>query len=675
MSRISLAYYIPLVIATSLSSTSNASERKVSFWPDAVPSAIHAAVDGQAALESVRTLGRFHRVHGSPGYAAAAEWVRGQAQSAGLSEVAVEHFAADGVTRYQHFRSYLGWNGVSGRLDELSPKPHPIARFPELPVALADYSQDADVTAELIDVGAGTSAKDYVGRDIKGKIVLASGPLTLVHKMAVEERGALGFLSDFPNQTTAWSGDDADLVRWGHLSPYQTKNKFAFMLSKRQSREYRERLATGEQIRLHAAVQGQMQAANFDVVSAIIPGTDPVAGEVVLTAHLCHQSAGANDNASGSAAILEVARSLSRAIANGSIAKPRFTIRFLWTPEIAGSQAWLSRHPDIAARMVGGIHMDMVGALLANTHSTFHLSRTAASLPHALNDIGIAFFDEVVTASANHAEHGGDGYAGFVTPGGSRDVFIGDVRPIELGSDHEVFQAGGWGVPMLYFHDWPDVTIHTNKDLPENIDASKLGRVTYLGAAIAYTLAALPANEAPRLLAVARAGAEKDLAQARLRAALTDDKREGALAVRESLAQSAITLESIRKLWPGTASAARDFSAQLMTNQVSIPAAVNRDQRIPVRAAEVRGPLSVYYYDHISEALTARGLLEPTSPAIAIKRGDPELMEYEAFNLVDGKRTVTEINDILSGRYVSIPLSFVVARFERLAEAGIISWK
>ena len=52
-----------------------------------------------------------------------------------------------------------------------------------------------------------------------------------------------------------------------------------------------------------------------------------------------------------------------------------------------------------------------------------------------------------------------------------------NLRPLELGSDHQVFEA--FGVPMVYFHDWPDVTIHTNKDLPENLDATKLGRVAY----------------------------------------------------------------------------------------------------------------------------------------------------------------------------------------------------
>jgi hypothetical protein len=655
-------------------STAGAAERHVPFWPDAVPAAIHAEVDGQAALESVRTLGRYHRVHGSPGYAAAAKWVQEQAQAAGMRDATVESFPSDGKTKYAHFRSYLGWDAKSAQLDEVSPNIRPVARFPELPVALADYSQNADVKAELVSVGGGTTAADYQGVDVKGKLVLASGPLPLVHKQAVEERGALGILSDYPNQTTAWSGDDQDLVRWGHLSPYQTRNSFAFMLSKRQANGYRARLAAAEKITLHAVVRAQMTPASLDVVSATIPGTDPSAGEVVLTAHLCHQSAGANDNASGSAAILQVARTLNRAIQSGAIARPRLTIRFLWTPEIAGSQAWLARHPEI--KIVGGIHMDMVGALLGTTHSTFHLSRTAQTLPHVINDIGKAFFDEVTKASAQYAERGGDPYAGFATPGGSRDVFIGDMRPMELGSDHEVFQSSGWGVPMLYFHDWPDVTIHTNKDQPENLDATKLGRVTYLGAGIAYTLAALPDSEAPRLLMMARYDGEQELAQARLRMALSDNARDGALAARETLAMQRGKLQTVAQRWPATATAVRILTDQLKSQGVTLQTSTAADMRVPVPSPVIRGPLNVYYYDHFNATLAERNVSETSLPARPeLTEGDADLILYEAMNLADGKRTVTEIRDIITGRYVTVPQALIAAHFDRLARAGIVSFR
>src|SRR5262245_60111423 len=315
------------VVLLALPALAGAGERRIPFWPDAVPDAIQAQVDGIAALETVRELGRFHRVHGSPGFAAAAEHVRTKAEAAGLAEATVERFPADGRTRYAHFRSYLGWKPIEATLEETSPQPRVLSRFPDLPVALADYSQDADVTAEVVDVGAGTKAEDYAGREVAGRIVVASGPLPDVHRRAVEERGAAGFLSDFPKQTTAWSGDDRDLVRWGHLSPYQEKNAFALMLSKRQSEDLRRRLRGGEKVVLRARVRARLVPATYDVVTAVIPGRDAGAGEVLLSAHLCHQSAGANDNASGSAAIFEVARALSAAIAAGSLPAPRRTIR------------------------------------------------------------------------------------------------------------------------------------------------------------------------------------------------------------------------------------------------------------------------------------------------------------------------------------------------------------
>jgi len=56
-------------------------------------------VDGNAALETVRELGRFHRVHGSPQLAGAAQLVATKLLVAGLADAAVEHFPADGKTR------------------------------------------------------------------------------------------------------------------------------------------------------------------------------------------------------------------------------------------------------------------------------------------------------------------------------------------------------------------------------------------------------------------------------------------------------------------------------------------------------------------------------------------------------------------------------------------------
>ena len=56
----------------------------------------------------MRELGRYHRVQGSPGFAAAAEMMKQKAIAAGLTDAAIERFPADGKTKYAHFLSHVG---------------------------------------------------------------------------------------------------------------------------------------------------------------------------------------------------------------------------------------------------------------------------------------------------------------------------------------------------------------------------------------------------------------------------------------------------------------------------------------------------------------------------------------------------------------------------------------
>jgi aminopeptidase YwaD len=648
-----------LLLTLALAAPAAAEPRRIAFWPDTVPVTIQRHVDGAYVLGAVRSLGKFHRVQGSPGFRAAADWLVGELKGRGLADAAVEHLPADGKTRYAQFRSYLGWTATEGRLEEVMPQLRRLGDFATQPVALADYSQDADVSAELVDVGAGADAAAYQGQDVRGKLVLADGALPAVHRLAVEERGAAGIVSDFPNQRTAWSGLDPDLVRWGHLSPYQTANRFAFMISPGMAGELRRELAHGA-VRLSAHVRAKMVPASFDVVSATIPGTDPAAGEIVLTAHLCHELAGANDNASGSAALLGVARALRAAVADKTLPAPRRTIRLLWLPEISGSQAWLISHPDLARNLRAGIHLDMVGGRPDITHAALHLSRTAGSLPHIVNQIARAWTSDVDRASTEFAEKAtGDG---LIWPPGGRDALVTDLRPLELGSDHQVFEA--FGVPMVYFHDWPDVTIHTSKDVPDNLDATKLGRVAYMTAGIAWTLAALPDAEAARLVALAHAATDERVATARRtaldRGVAADDAR---LAEREAVAVGVDELASLAAMWPATAAEVRRVSAALTASQPR--AAGSRDPRVPERTAAVRGPLDVYYYNHLAT------VLGESRPQVALEKRD-EMLAYEALNLVDGKRSVGAIRDLLTGRYAPVPLAEVAEWIDLLARAGVV---
>src|SRR5205085_11816254 len=119
---------------------------------------------------------------------------------------------------------------------------------------------------------------------------------------------------------------------------------FAFMVSLKTARVLRERLSRNEQVRLHALVRAGQHPGNYEIVTGIIPGSDPKLKdqEIAFSCHLDHQRPGANDNASGCVTILEVARTLLKLIAERRLPPPGRTVRFIWPPEIEGTLALLN---------------------------------------------------------------------------------------------------------------------------------------------------------------------------------------------------------------------------------------------------------------------------------------------------------------------------------------------
>ena len=105
----------------------------------------------------------------------------------GLSDAAIERFPADGTTRYAHFRSYYGWNPVRRR-SRRSRRGRVRSRVSR-PSGRARRLQPG----RRRDGGAGGRRRghrpeDYAGKDVTARIVLASGPLPLVHRLRL--RGA-----------------------------------------------------------------------------------------------------------------------------------------------------------------------------------------------------------------------------------------------------------------------------------------------------------------------------------------------------------------------------------------------------------------------------------------------------------------------------------------------------
>ncbi len=666
---------------------------------------------GAAPYENLRYLIRLHRVPATTEFDQAAQFVLERAREYGLAEVQSEQFPADGKTQFGLMRSYLGWKVEAGQLWEVRPQHLLLGDWATDPIRLADYSHSADMETALVDVGDGSHEADYSGKDVRGKIVLADGVLARVQALAVARYGAAGIVSDMPNQTTAWSGLDRTLVRWGHLDA-RAPGGFAFMVSRDTAESLRARLRAGQQIVLNARVKAEVGPGHWTVVSGIVPGTDPNSGEIVYSCHLDHQRPGANDNGSGCVTILESARVLARLISTGALPRPRRTLRFVWGPEVEGTMAYLSRHPEIRKRLNANIHMDMVGGDPFKNKSILHVTATPWSLPSFVTDVGAALADVIRLGAANYAGSGASPEAAVIETRageqGTRNQFLADVTPYSAGSDHDDYDSSTIAVPSLYLRDWPDIYIHTDHDTLQQIDATKLRRVALLGAAAGYVYASLDAERSRSLLPFLTAQSEMRLAQLFEQAhQWVDDPKldpgsawyEARNLIRQGLRREIAALSSLQE-FAGSSEHEAAHEKALSDQVAAFNSWINSQARargaqgqepkapwtgeegarkIPVRIGDF-GPLT-YQNDNVLRARLAPEraakirLLNSEATPLLNAQDLSDLYAYEIVNFIDGKRTVGEIRDAVSAEYGPLTVDLVDDYLDACREAGLVQWK
>jgi aminopeptidase YwaD len=648
--------------------------------PEPTVAAIAHELSGETAKRNLEFLARLHRMRGSRPFHEAAEFVAAQARSYGLADAHIVQIPADGKAFYGTQKSRLPWDAEFAELwelrrekDEWLPAER-LANWDAMPVTLAEDSESADVTADLLDVGNGTAETDYAGKDVRGKIVLVAAQPGAVEALAIEKLGAAGIISFAQNQRTAWWGEDENLTRWGHLDSFTKTPAFAFMVSLKRARSLRERLARGETIRLHAVIRAGRHPGFYEVVTATIPGADPSLREreIAFSCHLDHQRPGANDNASGCVTILEVARTLQKLIAEGGIPRPARTLRFIWPPEIEGTLALLNSHPELASHIQTVVHMDMVGGG-PSTKAVFHVTRAPASLPSFANDVAEAFGEFVNEQSYEFAATGHASYP-LVAPEGGKEPLLAQFSEFTAGSDHDVYEEGSYRIPVIYFNDWPDRYIHTDFDVPANIDPTKLLRAAFLGSASGYFLANLGPQDLPAVWQAIRSRTMNRVGtMLRRRAPLPAD--EAANLVSFESAYDRAVFDSLRGFVPVPAELDAEvlaFYEGLKAVLGGLPVEHRSTGQILQRNADVRGPMSVFGYDYFIDHYGAEKASQIRLLKFQGLRGGGEEYAYEVLNLVSGRRTAQEIRDAVSAEYGPIPLDIVIEYLKALESIGVV---
>ncbi len=395
------------------------------------------------------------------------------------------------------------WDGVSGELWEISPRRTKIADFFDLNSMLASGSETCNVTADLVWVGEGRVI-DLEPLKVEGKIIVTSGNITSVNDLGAK-RGALGTVSfESPRPLVAPLAIPIKGIG-GRMAPPAITTNFGFFLPPREGHILRDRLLRGEKITVNARVESQIVPNNLELITCLVSGSDPDAGEIIFSAHLYEGllKQGANDNISGSAAILEIARMLNTMIEQGVIERPTRSIRFLWIPELLGSAMWVGENRDLMQKTLCNINLDMVGLWLAKSQSFFCLHRTSYGSPHYINDVMEHYYNLVGLGNRSGLAitgQRGEFLKRIVAPSGSDDPFYFRIDDFFGSSDHVTFNDWGVGVPGVMMITWPDFYYHTSEDLANKCDATQMKRVCFIGAAAAYTIASADDGLAARIV-------------------------------------------------------------------------------------------------------------------------------------------------------------------------------
>ena len=338
-------------------------------------------------------------------------------------------------------------------------------------------SSRGPVRGELVFAGHGVSDAghdDYAGLDVTGRVVLvlegAPPPLTgpppsrLDKLIAARRRGAVALLVAGDGLPALESTSAPVNLVSGALTAATTDALLApsgLTRAELVRRAVESRASPPPAIGVEVSIGVDLQAVEVQTANVIgvVPGRDPAraAEAVVVGAHYDHLGRsggavypGADDNASGTAVVLELARAF--ATAGGA---PRTLVFALFSGEeigLRGSRHYVGNPTVPIERTVAMINLDMVGRLGDRPLNVAGVG-TGSGLKSAVDDagrqLGIALGDR-------------DG------PGGA--------------SDHAPFYSAG--VPVLFFHTGAHPDYHRPTDTADKIDADGLARVAAVSARV-----------------------------------------------------------------------------------------------------------------------------------------------------------------------------------------------
>jgi len=426
---------------------------------------------GINALNKLYEISKHHRIQGSTGLVETAKFIKNYLDELGFN-VSEVRFPYDGVSKFFGITVNMGWDVYDASLYMVKPKEKLLHRFldsPTLVVAHSPSTRGKFIEGSLVYVNAGFS-KDFEKIDVSGKFVLTHGR---AYRAFIEaaKRNALGVIvfrkdSKIP-EAVPYQGL---FLTKNEVNKYM--NTVALSISEKTAKELLSYLKKGENVILRAYIDSEFKVNEGIAIVAEYEGRSE--RYVGLVAHYCHPKPSANDNASGTATLMEAARTL-KAVVGSKLEKPDLGFKFIWVPEYTGTLALFALKPEYANNIVYVINLDMVGEAQDKTGSTFIVFRTPMSRISLLNAV-VEYVTEKIVGKLK--TFGGTGKLPII-----RYTF----EQFSPGSDHDIFNI--MGISSVMINQWPDKFYHTDMDTPDKVNPEMLKIAGTISLSTLYVIA------------------------------------------------------------------------------------------------------------------------------------------------------------------------------------------
>jgi len=633
-----------------------------------------------------------------------AEYLARTLKGYGLDEVTVESLTLNDPARS------TWWVGHDAELRLVAPEERRLARLAEQPALLIRGSDAANCEAELayLDMRDYRKLKDI---DLSGKIILT--PDYPGYFAAAFEKGALGIIS-YENSIDPLENPDQVVFDMRLEKGKATGKVFGFRISARLGIQLRDMIFQGQKVVVRATAKTAEYPWNADTVFAAIRGTAPEKKGLMFTAHLFERPAkiGANDNVSGCVVLAEVARTLAALIGGGRLPRPERSIYFLMSEEGSGTAAYFKNHPDMAAKLLGDINMDMVGENLDRNSAFFTIESPLYSKTTFLDSAARNFAEFVFRTNIElHGVTGPTPGERFPIPivekNGSKQSFRYLMQRFSGGSDHGMFIESDENIPALSFMVWPDKWYHTDQDTPDKSDPTQLKRVAFIGACTAYAVTSGSPDilenlirttfEDRRAFVLETASAAEAGLAVQKTAESGKAYRDGLNNITQAVVLTRTALDGIGEMAEGKPEVKNKLGGALAAAGRLLPAYTAELKNGYILAAQARGLKAEEPKPSADEAAASKivpvkaapvrmGEFFPYTPLFGAFRQDMglQMLAFEKLGgegliemliLMDGKRSLADIRNLLSFEFAPIEAGDMIKLAKALETAKLIRLK